>query len=79
MTGPTRKIDDKHLVELQDMRDTGRINWERLSAMFDEGTTSQTQAAAILGVSQPWISRKVRHAAGTPWALMDAARTGATR
>lgn len=53
-------------------------NWDQIVAMLDDGAT-QMEVAERTGISQSWISRKVRHMRGASWEDLDAGRNARRR
>lgn len=51
-----------------------KMTWEEIEEALRTGTATQLEIAEKTGISQSWISRKVRHMRGKSWEEMDVAK-----
>lgn len=53
---------------------TNKMTWEEIAEALSNGTMTQMEISEKTGISQSWISRKVRHMRGKSWEDMDSAK-----
>lgn len=56
----------------QHLQGRGHIDWDHVDELLLKHDFSQRQVAKMTGISQSWISRKLRNRDGIPYHEMDA-------
>lgn len=65
------ELSDYQQQLIQELREG--MDWDIVDVLICNGVP-QSELARQLGMSQPWISRKLRHHKGAKWSEMDAAQ-----
>lgn len=72
--GRTSKLQPHSLQQISHIAFSKRMgdttDWEAVEAVVDAGTSIRT-LCSLTGLSQPWVSRKLRNLKGVPFAEMD--------